>query len=383
MLSRKKPIHVVHILGSLKMGGVENWLLNLLRTTNPQDYRYTFIVAARTGTEIEQSFLSQGVNIHVCDVRNGLAAYVLNLYKAINSLGVVDVVHSHVHAFSSINLTVAAACRVPIRIAHSHTDRSAIEANTPVPRRIYLAIAKMILPLVMTQAIGVSEAAAQDLFGKASVLKGRARVIPCGVELKRFGRNPNSARIRERLGVRADEKCILHVGNFVQPKNHALATEIGIELCTKRNDIRIVFVGSGPLEGKIRKVVDASGHTDRFLFLGARSDVPELLGGLADAFVFPSLWEGLPVALVEAQAAGLPCVVSGAITSEAFAPGADVTPLSVEDGPTVWAVALESALQRGRRTGDVSRFDLAKTSADLFKIYHAASFTNAAGWRWS
>ena len=129
------------------------------------------------------------------------------------------------------------------------------------------------------------------------------------------------------------------------------------------------FAGSGPLQKAMQDAATASGFGHRFLFLGARSDVPSLLNGLADAFLFPSLWEGLPVALIEAQAAGLPCIVSEQISGEAFAPGSDVTVCNLQSDTRAWTSAIEEALRRGRSWGDLSRFDLATTSARLDSMY--------------
>lgn len=281
----------------------------------------------------------------------------------------MNVMHSHVHAFSAFNLLIGAACGVPVRIAHSHTDRRRLESDASAIRKAYLAVAKAMLPLVMTQGIGVTQAAAVDLFGASIAASDRVAVLPCGVDLAEFSRPANRSAIRAAHGVSETDKVVFHTGNFVRPKNHEFAVRLGIELCRRRSDVIFAFAGSGPLQKAMQDAVIASGFSHRFLFLGARSDVPSLLYGLADAFLFPSLWEGLPVALIEAQAAGLPCIVSEVISGEAFAPGSDVTVCTLQSDTQAWTSAIEEALKRGRTRGDLSRFDLTSTSAKLSSMY--------------
>jgi glycosyltransferase involved in cell wall biosynthesis len=369
MSDKALPIHILHLLGSLKVGGVENWLLNVIRNSDPSKYRHSFVVSERTGLEFESRFLALGAAIHVCDVRQGGAAYLNDLFRTVRRVGDVDVMHSHVHAFSAFNLLIGAACGVPVRIAHSHTDRRRLEADASAVRKAYLAVAKTMLPFVMTQGIGVTQAAAVDLFGASSAASDRVAIVPCGVDLAKFKLPADRGAIRAANGVSETDKVVFHTGNFVRPKNHEFAVRLGIELCMRRNDVMFAFAGSGPLQSAIQEAATASGYGHRFLFLGTRSDVPSLLNGLADAFLFPSLWEGLPVALIEAQAAGLPCIVSEQISGEAFAPGADVTVCNLQSDTKAWAAAIEEALKRGRTWGDLSRFDFTTTSARLNSMY--------------
>jgi glycosyltransferase involved in cell wall biosynthesis len=319
--------------------------------------------------EFESRFLALGAAIHVCDVREGGAAYLYDLFRTVRRIGDVDVMHSHVHAFSAFNLLIGAACGVPVRIAHSHTDRGRLESDTSAIRKAYLAIAKATLPFVMTQGIGVTQAAAVDLFGASIAASDRVAVVPCGVDLAKFKLPADRGALRAANGVNETDKVVFHTGNFVKPKNHEFAVRLGIELCRRRSDVMFAFAGSGPLQKAMQDAATASGFGHRFLFLGARSDVPSLLNGLADAFLFPSLWEGLPVALIEAQAAGLPCIVSEQISREAFAPGSDVTVCNLQSDTRAWMSAIEEALRRGRSWGDLSRFDLATTSARLDSMY--------------
>lgn len=369
MSDKSPPVHILHLLGSLKVGGVENWLLNVIRNNDPSKYRHSFVVSERTGMEFESQFLALGAAIHVCDVREGVAAYLYDLFRTVRRIGDVDVMHSHVHAFSAFNLLIGVACGVPVRIAHSHTDRGGLEAGASAIRKTYLAVAKAMLPFVMTKGIGVTQAAAVDLFGSSTAASDRVAVVPCGVDLAKFKLPADRSSIRAAYGVNETDKVLFHTGNFVRPKNHEFAVQLGIELCRRRSDVMFAFAGSGPLQKAMQDAATASGYGHRFLFLGARSDVPSLLNGLADAFLFPSLWEGLPVALIEAQAAGLPCIVSEQISGEAFAPGSDVTVCNLQSDTKAWTSAIEEALKRGRTWGDLSRFDLTSTSAKLSSMY--------------
>jgi glycosyltransferase involved in cell wall biosynthesis len=131
------------------------------------------------------------------------------------------------------------------------------------------------------------------------------------------------------------EPLIGHVGNFRPPKNHEFLVELMAELLPRMPEAQLVLVGDGPLRPDIEHLADRKGIRDHVLFLGVRSDVHRILGAL-DLFLFPSLFEGLPLALVEAQAAGLPCVTSDAIPEEADAGLGLIKIASLHDGTSKW-----------------------------------------------
>lgn len=362
---------VLHVLGSLRFGGVESWLMRLLRRIDDSKFETVLVVSELSGSEYEEEARRRGVKIIECPVGAGLVQYVRRLSAILSKARPFDVMHSHVHAFSSINLMIARFHGVPVRIAHSHTDRRGAESGAGLARKAYLAFAKALLPLSMTRGLAVTDAAARDLFGDDYLARANVIVQPCGIELEPFIDPVDRKTIRKAFGIPEDAIVVGHVGNFVPPKNH----EFLIRLCATvlAKDIRwhLVMVGSGAGQPGCEQLARSLGLEARIRFLGARSDVPTILKGLTDVFVFPSRWEGLPVALIEAQAAGVPCVISDVIPAEAIAPGASVTSLSLEASSATWSDTVEAIGSQAReaRQPDMSRFDIENSVATLQRLY--------------
>ena len=365
---------VLHILGSLRFGGVESWLLRLLRRMDRSRFETVFVVSELSGSEYEEEARRLGATIELAPVSVGLVQYALNLSTILSQRPGFDAVHSHVHAFSAVTLFLAQLHGVPVRIAHSHTDRHAVEASARLSRKAYLLLAKALLHIVMTNGLAVTEAAAKDLFGKRYQRMRNIVVQPCGVEIEAFLQDVDRAVIRKTFGIPVDAKVIGHVGNFVQPKNHELLIRIFAAVLAQNSNWHLVLVGSGALQAECEQQVDKLGIAHRVHFLGARSDVPALLKGLVDVFVFPSKWEGLPVALIEAQAANLPCVISDVISTTAIALGASVTRLPLESDISVWADAIteKSVARSFAPQADLSKFDIENSVATLQRIYPAS-----------
>jgi glycosyltransferase involved in cell wall biosynthesis len=201
-------------------------------------------------------------------------------------------------------------------------------------------------------------------------------VYYCGVDLDRFAQPADPAAVRAELGIPPGRKVVGHVGRFEPLKNHALIVRTALELLRQRDDVHFLLVGEGDLRPAIMSQAAECGLAQRFSFPGARSDVPRILNGAIDAFVFPSHREGLPMAVVEAQAAGLPLVISDVITPEVEVLSPQLSRLSPQDTPARWAEALAAALARpsvdraaSRRAVESSPFNIVQGVRELERVY--------------
>jgi glycosyltransferase involved in cell wall biosynthesis len=244
-------------------------------------------------------------------------SYAMNFRKIIRDHGPYDVVHSHVHHFSGLVLLFSQNTGIPKLIAHSHSDTTYIESSIGLFRTAYLRVMELLIRRCATSGLAASEKAASSLFGDDWKKDERLKILHCGVDLDPFSRTVNKAEIRAQLGLPQDEFVIGHVGRFIQAKNHKLLLKIFTELIKDEPNTRLLLIGDGPLRQKIEKQVDMLGLNQKIVFAGVRSDVPRLMIGAMDVLVMPSLYEGLPLVLMEAQAAGLPCFISDLITQEA------------------------------------------------------------------
>jgi glycosyltransferase involved in cell wall biosynthesis len=293
-----------------------------------------------------------------------------------------DVVHSHVHLFSGAVLRWARQERVAIRIAHSHTSRDA-KPNT-VARRAYRSTMKRLLRRHATHGLAVSGQAAGDLFLNWKN-DPRIAILRYGIDLKPFQDAVDSNLLRAKMGLPMGAQVIGHVGNFVLAKNHVFFLEVAGEIRKLRPGMHFLLIGDGPLRKDIAARALAMDLQGCMHFLGTRTDVPLLLRACMDAFVFPSLWEGLPIAVIEAQAAGLSCVISGEITDEVIVLSDQVLQLPLALGAKEWArniiqkidhekfdaqSSVETMLQKG--------FAIQRNLSSLLDLYSGAPHGNSS-----
>mgnify|MGYP003307739940 CR=1 FL=1 len=194
--------------------------------------------------------------------------------------------------------------------------------------------------------IAPSTEAANFMFGKGSVKKGKATLLNNGVDLSVFRYDETSRNdIRKEFNIPENAFVVGHVGRFQEQKNHLFLLEIFSKVYKENKDAVLLLVGNGELEKNIREKAAALEISDRVIFAGVRSDVPALLSAM-DVFAFPSLYEGMPNTVIESQATGLPCVIADTITGEANITGlVEYLPLS---DPENWAKHITAVAQQPR-----------------------------------
>ncbi len=201
-------------------------------------------------------------------------------------------------------------------------------------------------------------------------------MIYCGVDFSPFAAATGTDResVRQEFGISPSEIVVGHVGNFHAPKNHAFLAAIAACAARRESGVRVLCAGGGPLQEQTRQQFEQAGV--RAIFTGPRTDIPRLLRAM-DVFVFPSLYEGLPLAVVEAQAAGLPCVVSTEVTREVEAVPGLIRWLPLWAGAGIWAdTVLEAARQpaeavSGLATMRRSGFSVETSFDNMQAIYRA------------
>ena len=344
----RKLTRVLHVVGAMNHGGVESWLMALLRHADRADVAMDFLVHTSKPAAYDAEIASLGARVLRCGPVQRLG-YARHFQNILRQHGPYDVLHSHVHWFSGVTTALARYTGVPIRIAHSHSNSSVPEFSRGTVRAGYRRCMRRAMSWASTHLLAASEPAAHALFGPLWDTHAHRNVLYCGVDFSGFSRgdsNHDRQSVREELGLRPDDIVFGHVGSFGRPKNHAFLCSIAEAAARKNSRVSVLCVGTGPLQQDARARLQAAGV--RAILPGVRTDIPRMLRAM-DVFVFPSVYEGLPLAVVEAQAAGLPCLVSTAVTSEV-----DVVPglirwLPLSAGADVWAdTALDSARQSAR-----------------------------------
>lgn len=253
------------------------------------------------------------------------------------------VVHSHIDAMSAFPLAIARTCGVVVRVAHSHSDSVDRDLKYPIKE-----VARKRLPGIATHYWACSEAAGAFLFGEEN--RPKLHIVKNAVDLSGFAFDP-AARVsaRAELGVCDEQLVVGHVGRFSAVKNQAFLVDVLAALVARGEDAVLVFVGDGELRAKVEGKAAAAGLSPRVRFLGLRDDVARLVQGF-DALTFPSLHEGIPLTLIEAQASGLPVLASDKVSAEAL-----VLPscaqMRLDDPAGAWAAKIRELAGGGRSSG--------------------------------
>jgi len=310
-------MRILHVVGGLNRGGAETWLVQVLRNIDRGRYQMDFLVHTEEPCAYDEEVKSLGSRIIMCFHPSNPAAYAFNFRRVLRTYGPYDCVHSHVHHFSGYVMMLAAMAGIPIRIAHSHLDTAAIDSQAPFTRRLYLALMRKAIAKLATTGAAVSMLAADSLFPLKWRSDKRWMISQLGIDLEPFRHKVDSKLQRQSLGIPDGSVVVGHVGRFAEQKNHKFFVQIAIRALDLDSRLFFLLVGDGPLRPSIEAAVKEAGLSNRFLFTGVRGDIPALMLGAMDVMLFPSLYEGLGLILIEAQAAGLPSLISDTIPHEA------------------------------------------------------------------
>ncbi len=373
----QRRIRILHVVGGMNRGGAETWLMHLLRHLDRQRFQMDFMVhtSQPCAYDYEIEALGAGI-IPISHPHANPWLYARNFTRALKEHGPYDAVHSHVHHFSGLVLHLARRAGIRVRVAHSHNDTCGVDAHAGFARLVYLRFMKHLLRANATVGFAASRKAAEALYGPNWQSDSRWRVLYCSIDLEPFREQVDSAKIRSEFGIPLEACVIGHVGRFHEQKNHGFLAEIAAEIAKREPLMRLLLIGDGPLRSTVEQQIAQLGLSNKVIFAGIRSDVPRLMSGAMDVFVMPSLYEGLPVVAIEAQAAGLPVLVSDTITDELPAVGRMVHRLSLNTPPSVWADmtlrlhSMEKDRNEALRNIDTSLFNITRSIPELERCYY-------------
>jgi glycosyltransferase involved in cell wall biosynthesis len=367
---------ILHVVGGMNRGGVETWLMHVLRHIDRKRYQMDFLVQTEAPCAYNEEIRSLGSRIISCLGHKRPWVFARNFARALREHGPYDVIHSHVHHYSGFVLYLAFQHGITVRIAHSHNDTRAAETQRGLLRRIYLQVMKTLIHRYATQGIAASAPAAASLFSAGWQNDPRWKILHCGIDLTPFSIDTNRSRVCKEIGIPADTPVIGHVGSFSEQKNYTFLLDVTDRVIQQNEKVHLLLVGDGPLRTKIEEKARVLGIAERLIFIGSRDDVPRLMKGGMDVFLFPSLYEGLGLALIEAQAAGLPCVISDVIPREADVVPALVTRLSLEQSIEDWGNTVVDQLSTKKKFQEgafkavlKSPFSIEKSVENLMAVY--------------
>ena len=321
-------MRILHVVVNMNRGGAETLIMNLYRNIDRTKVQFDFLTCKEGVFDPEITQL--GGKIHkipyITEVGHFQYIQALTNFFTKNHY---QIVHSHLDKMSGLVLRAAKKAGVPVRISHSHNTKS----EGGIATKIYKWYSGKLIPSNATELFACSMDAAKWLFGKKSAT---ATIIKNGIDLKQFQFSKEiRERMRAELGIGNETFVIGHIGRFNEQKNHIFLLKIFAKFVKFKPHSVLILVGDGNLKPFIEKKVRQMGLIANVRFLGVRSDVNRILQGM-DVLVFPSLHEGLPVSLIEAQAAGIPCVISDVISDEVNMGAGLIHYESIKNSPKRW-----------------------------------------------
>lgn len=367
------PIRILHIFGCMDRGGAETRTLELFRVLDRRMYIFEFCSLSGHAGELDNEIVALGGKVHLLKLNAGFPWAFLCLLRNRRFAAV----HSHVHLFTGLILVLAAIAKVPKRIAHFRS--TADGKGSSLWRRVRNSLLKYLLHQVATNIVGVSQAALEMVLGTAWRADSRCQVIYSGVAVERFQVAADAAGVRNEFGFPEDATLVIHVGRLSPEKNHERLLRIFLRFAQLVPDARLLMVGKrdASIEARIAAISQTRQAADRIVFAGVREDVGRLLAS-SDLMLFPSLREGLPGAVVEAAAAGIPVLASdipGISELAGQLPGVQTISLACADG--YWATRALAAHAQRFRSSSLDRdfpalFDVAHVRDRFEQLYNPA-----------
>lgn len=355
-------IKVLHFVSVMNRAGQETFLMNVFRNIDREKFTFDFLCTRREKGDYDEEIERLGGRIFYVErsrKKGRISSYLQNTKFLTKWLkdhrGEYDIVHLHTYHNMDVLKHVKAAKRAGVKIVvHSH--------NSSGPHPVLHRFLRGFCNMYPHEKLACSYAAGEWLYGK----KGKFTVINNGIELKNFAFD---GRVRDEYRTALSlEGCTVlgHIGRFNEQKNHGFLLDIFSEYSKLNPASKLVLVGGGALEESIKSKAENLKLSDKILFLGVRDDVEKLLNAF-DCFVFPSLYEGLSVVAVEAQANGLKIFMSDTISPETFLNGnVSVLPLG---NAKEWAEKIYEADNKRTDELNVEKFDISFTVKQLEEIY--------------
>lgn len=330
LYSKKRVMKRVLLICTTKIGktGITNVVMNYLRSFNTVEIKFDLCAINNPEQTYIDIVRNQGGNVYVIERLGKTVRYFKKLTHLIRVQG-YDVVHIHTNSHTAIlELLAAKIAKCPVRIVHSH--------NTTCKSVLLHRMLTPFFYLLYTHGLACGMDAGRWMFGNRPF-----SVINNGVDVVKFSFDKYKRNaIRKKLCVEEGHFLLGHVGMFNGVKNQQFVVEIVSELCKKNEKYRLVLIGDGEQRNKVEEITKNLNLEDKVFFTGNIDNVSDYLSAI-DLIVMPSLYEGLPLALIEQQANGLKCVVSDTITQEVNKTG-NVTFLSLNSPAEKWAEIIES-----------------------------------------
>lgn len=308
MVKVNLPKRVLHIVSSMGRGGAETLIMNIYRNIDRREVQFDFITHSYDIEDYDQEIKEMGGKIYNIPSLGtiGPFQYMKKLMAIMSDSGYVAI-HAHTDYQSGIPALAAKMCGIENRICHSHSNNWLKQHG--FKDKLMLKGLQAIIKYSATKLCSCSEEAANFIFGtsKVSILKN-------GIDINDYiETEPNNRKnVLKELHLSEDTKVIGHVGRFSESKNQLFIIKVLKKLVEEDSRFVAILVGEGPLREKMEVEAEQLGLLGHIRFLGVRTDIPRLMNAF-DVFLFPSLFEGFGIVMLEAQSSGTPCVAATSV----------------------------------------------------------------------
>lgn len=302
---------ILHVIANLSIGGAEKVARDIGMYVSPEEYEFHYIVFGDEVGPYEMQLLSCGHKVfHLPSPSQNYSAFYRSLCRLMQKYHYTAV---HGHTMFNIGWIMLAAKRsgVPIRIAHAH---SAMSDGRSLKETVYEAAMRFLILRCATALVSCGEAAGNRLYGEKAFAR-RGILILNGVDVDAFSYN-EQARSRIRRELSLDQAFVIgHAGHLREVKNQKYLIDLLPKILQRKSNAMLLFLGDGEDLPMLKQRAEANGVSDRVVFTGNVLNVPDYLSAM-DVFAFPSLFEGMPLSIIEVQANGLPCVLSTGVPAD-------------------------------------------------------------------
>lgn len=361
-------IRILQIGMTDNLGGIETFLINYYRKIDKEKYQFDFINIYNNPLCFQEEIINMGGKIYnVSSYYKHPIKYIREVVKIINENN-YEIIHCNMNSAAMIFPLVAGKIsNAKVVISHSHNSSS----DKGLPKTILHNIGKHFIPIFANTYFSCSLKAGEWFYSKKILKSDNHYIIYNSVDLNKFKYDEKlRSKIRKKFNIDDDNFVIGHVGRFNKQKNHAFLIKVFNEIHKINENSTLFLIGQGPLQKRIEEKVKKLNLEKSVIFLGKRNDVSELYNAM-DLFVLPSLYEGLPLVGIEAQASNVECVFSDSITHELqISDKCWYIPLNKE----LWTrliliISTNKKSNKANNSIDTSNFDINISTNRLINIY--------------
>lgn len=362
-----KKIKVLQVVPILGYGGVEKIVVNYYNNLNHDEFVFDFIGHGKSAQYVEQLKAAGCKIFEISTIGSlGYSGYKKQIQENVD-VESYDVIHIHIGHITGVYAKVFRDLGAKKIVCHAHTTRCVNQKH-----KLFMPLFRHLAVLYSDVLIACGKDAGKYCFGKAEYV-----ILPNGLNFDVYKSITcdDVDGLKTEFGINDGTLVIGHVGHFSKQKNHPFLTEIIHDYAKMNNNVKFILVGDGPDKGDIEKIIQKNGDGNYVIFAGIRNDIPALMK-MFDIFVLPSLFEGLPVVGIEAQAAGTPCVFSDTIDKTVSICDSHCEFVPIEKGTVLWIDAINRMRNCGRNLEKniydalcKNGYDLVKSAENLGKIY--------------